>query len=142
MFMGVMAGGRQAVFALRAGVQHAGPGTCRPRRTDCAAILLKAGQTEHVTIPPAAGAAQSAAGVPAGAHQLILRSVRITGHITHSRNAALAAYERRSGVGLCELDLANPVSYSQSTGTLAGVAASVCKKHPGAVPFSYLVTAP
>ncbi len=133
MFMGVMAGGRQAVFALRAGLQHAGPGLCRPDRAHCSAILLQAGQTEHITVPATSGAQQQ---------QLILRLVHIASHVTHSRKVALAAYQRHSAAGLCELDLADPVSYSQSNGTVSSVATAACRKQSAAVPFRYVLTFP
>lgn len=133
MFMGVMAGGRQAVFALGAGLQHTGPGLCRPSHTQCSAILLKAGQTEHIVVPAAAG------GQP---QQLILRLVHIASIVTHSQKAALAAYQRHSAVGLCELALADPVSYSQTSGTVANVARAACRHQAAAVPFRSPVTAP
>lgn len=132
MFMGVMAGGRQVVFALAAGLQHQGPGLCRPDRTRCSAIVLKAGQTEHITAPTAGG----------GHQQLILRLVHVTSSITHSRTAALAAYDRHSAAGLCALDLADPVSYSQANGTISTVTAAACHGQPAAVPFRYVLTFP
>ena len=58
MFMGVMSDGRSAVFALHAGVGHTGPGLCRPDHVRCSAIVLKAGQTEHLSVPTANGGHQ------------------------------------------------------------------------------------
>lgn len=132
MFMGVMADGKSAVFALHAGLGHTGPGLCRPDHTRCSAIVLKAGQTEHLSIPTANG----------GHQQVVLRVVRIFSSITHSRTAALAAYHRVNAAGQCELDLADPVSYDSRTGTISSVAKTACEKHPNAVPFAYLVTTP
>jgi hypothetical protein len=132
MFMGVMAGGRQAVFAFGAGVQHAGPGVCRPDRKHCAAIVLQAGQTEQIIVPTANG----------GHQQLLLGLVSISSRVTHSRAQALAAYDRHSDAGLCELDLADPVTFSQSDGTLSAVATAACRKQPTAVPFPGTVTVP
>ena len=122
MFMGVMAGGTEAVFALGAGTQHAGPGLCRPDRTRCAAIVLRAGQTEQIEAP-----------VAGGPRRLNLRLVDISSEVTHSRDVALAAFHRYSAAGLCELDLADPVTYSQ--GTVSAVVASVCRAQQAAVPF-------
>jgi hypothetical protein len=122
MFMGVMAGGTEAVFALGAGVQHTGPGECRPDRKRCAAIVLRVGQTEQIV-----------AAVAGGPRQLNLRLVGISSFVTHSHDIALAAFHRYSAAGLCELDLADPVTYSQ--GTVSAVAASVCKNQQAAVPF-------
>jgi hypothetical protein len=132
MFMGVMADGKSAVFALHAGLGHTGPGLCRPDHLRCSAIVLKAGQTEHLSIPTANG----------GHQQIILRVVKIASSITHSRTEALAAYHRVSAAGQCELDLANPVSYDALTGTISSVAKAACENHPNAVPFAYLVTTP
>ena len=55
---------------------------------------------------------------------------------------ALDAYQRVNDAGQCELDLANPVSYDPVTGTISSVAKNACQRHPNAVPFAYLVTAP
>lgn len=130
--MGVMADGKSAVFALHAGLGHTGPGLCRPDHLRCSAIVLKAGQTEHLSIPTANG----------GHQQIILRVVKIASSITHSHTAALAAYHRVSAAGQCELDLANPVSYDAVTGTISSVAKAACENHPNAVPFAFLVTTP
>ena len=94
--------------------------------------MLKAGQTEHLSVPTANGSHQD----------LVLRVVKISSTITHSRTVALAAYHRVNDAGQCELDLANPVSYDPVTGTISSVAKAACQKHPNAVPFAYLVTAP
>lgn len=131
MFMGVMSGGREAAFALASGVQHSGPGLCRPERAHCSAILLKAGQTEQITVATSDG----------GHQHLILRVAHIASSVTHSRKVALAAYQRHSAAGLCELVLANPVSYSPSKGTVSSVATAACQNQPAAVPFRSLVPA-
>jgi hypothetical protein len=131
MFMGVMADGRHVVFALGAGVQHAGPGVCRPDRTRCAAIVLRVGQTEQI-IAPVAG----------GPRQLNISVVHIASHVTHSRDDALAAFQRHSAAGLCELNLGAPVAYSQGAGTVSPVAAAACRHRPRAVPFPGGLAAP
>jgi len=131
MFMGVLAGGQKAVFALAAGVQHQGPGECRPHKQMCSAILLSAGQTERLTFPSAASGQQQ---------QLILRLVGVRSSVTHSPSAALAAYERHSAAGLCDLDLTQPMSYNQSKGTLSGVAGASCKDQREAIPFPFAAT--
>jgi hypothetical protein len=132
MFMGVMSDGSSAVFALHAGVAHTGPGLCRPDHAHCSAIVLKAGQTEDLSVPGANGSHRD----------LVLRVVKIASSITHSRTVALDAYHRVNDAGQCELDLANPVSYDSLTGTISSVVRNACQKHPNAVPFAYLVTAP
>jgi hypothetical protein len=131
MFMGVMAGGQEAVFALGAAVQHSGPGVCRPDRTRCAAIVLRVGETEQI-IAPAAG----------GPRQFNLSLVDIASRVTHSSDDALAAFQRHSAAGLCELDLADPVTYSQGVGTVSAVADTACKDEPAAVPFPGGLAAP
>lgn len=127
-----MSDGSSAVFALHAGVAHTGPGLCRPDHAHCSAIVLKAGQTEDLSVPGANGRNQD----------LVLRVVKIASSITHSRTVALDAYHRVNDAGQCELDLANPVSYDSLTGTISSVVRNACQKHPNAVPFAYLVTAP
>ena len=129
MFMGVMAGGKNAVFALGAGVQHSGPGVCRPDRKRCAAIVLSVGQTEQI-IAPVAG----------GPRQFNLSLVAIASRVTHSSDDALAAFRRHSAAGLCELDLADPVTYRQ--GTVSAVADTACKDQSAAVPFPGGLAAP
>ncbi|HEX3831618.1 MAG TPA: hypothetical protein VHW04_06575 [Solirubrobacteraceae bacterium] len=131
MFMGVMAGGNGAVFALGAGVQHSGPGVCRPDRQRCAAVVLRVGQTEQI-IAPAAG----------GPRQFNLSLAGIASQVTHSSDEALAAFRRHSAAGLCELDLADPVTYSQGVGTVSAVADKACKDQPAAVPFPGGLAAP
>jgi hypothetical protein len=131
MFMGVMADGNGAVFALGAGVQHSGPGVCRPDPKRCAAIVLRIGQTEQI-IAAAAG----------GPRQFNLSLVGIASRVTHSSDDALAAFRRHSAAGLCELDLANPVTYSQGAGTVSAVADTACKDQPAAVPFPGGLAAP
>lgn len=126
MFMGVTAHGHQAVFALGAAVrQHAGPGICRVDRAHCSEILLGAGQTEQLTLPTASG----------GTRSVLLRVARIASTVTHSHAAALAAFDRHSAVGLCEVVLAAPMFYNSTTGTLSSVAPLACAGHTGAVPF-------
>ena len=131
MFMGVMAGGRGGVFALGAGVQHAGPGVCRPDRTRCAAIVLRVGQTEQLITQ-----------APGGPRQLNLSLVNIASRVTHSHDDALAAFDRHSAAGLCELDLSDPVTYSAGAGTVSAVAATACKDQRAAVPFPGGLAAP
>jgi hypothetical protein len=131
MFMGVMAGGKGAVFALGAGVQHVGPGVCRPDRLRCAAIVLRVGEIEHI-IAPVAG----------GPRQFDLSVVAITSRVTHSSDDALAAFRRHSAAGLCELDLADPVTFKQDAGTVSAVADMACKDQSAAVPFPGGLAAP
>jgi hypothetical protein len=132
MFLGVMTGGKQAVFALRAGLGHTGPGLCRPAHTQCSAIVLKPGQTEHITVP-VAGATPK---------RMVLSLVHITRTVTHSHKAALKAYERYSAAGLCDLALADPVLYNLESGTVSGIPKAVCVHQPASVPFTPLVATP
>ena len=131
MFMGVLAGGKGAVFALGAAVQHSGPGVCRPDRKRCAAIVLRVGETEQI-IAPAAG----------GPRQFNLSLVGVASRVTHSSDDALAAFQRHSAAGLCEIDLADPVTYSAGVGTVSAVADTSCKDQPAAVPFPGGLAAP
>jgi hypothetical protein len=133
MFMGVLSTGRSAVFALRQDVGHTGPGLCRPNHTLCSALILKEGQTEQITIP-----ATTSDGKP---QNVILRVVKITGSITHSKQVALNAFERISHAGMCDLLLADPMLYNLGTGTLSTMPKSMCADYPHSVPFSYFRTA-
>jgi hypothetical protein len=132
MFEGVMSNGNAAVFALRQGVGHTGPGWCHPDHSTCSVIVLKPGQTEDLTIPGANGTVQTR----------MLRVVRITSRVTHSQKVALAAFHRVSPSGLCDLVLANPLLYHLDTGTYSNIPKEACAKYPDAVPFSYLRSAP
>jgi len=125
IFMGVMAGGRKAAFALAADVLHQGPGECRPHLQVCSTILLGAGQTEQLAVPTAAG----------GQEHLVLRVGAVRSSVTHSHATALAAYRRHSAAGQCDLDLAAPMAYSQFAGTLSGTVAAACKGQTHAIPF-------
>ncbi len=119
--MGVMAGGQEAVFALGSGLGHSGPGMCRPDHAQCAAIVLRAGQTEVITVPTASG----------GHRKMLLKLVHVSSSVTHSHSVALAAYQRHSAAGQCELDLSDPVSYSAAAGTLSSVAKAACRRPRG-----------
>ncbi|HET8976973.1 MAG TPA: hypothetical protein VFN87_02385 [Solirubrobacteraceae bacterium] len=125
MFMGVMAGGREAVFALRQGVAHSGPGVCRPGRAQCSVILLKPGQTEKLTVPANGGKTW----------QFILRVVHIASRVTHSEKQARAAFTRHSAAGLCDLAMADPLGYNMTSGTLLTIASAVCTGQKNRVPF-------
>jgi len=132
MFFGVMSGGREAVFGLGAGVAHAGPGLCRPSRSSCSAIVLKPGEGEEVAWPTATG----------GVAQAILHLDKITSRVTHSRKEALAAYQRVSKAGICDLSLAQPVSYDPDTGTVQNFPKDACKAQASSAPFAFLKTTP
>ena len=128
MFQGVMSNGRAAVFALRQGVGHTGPGWCHPDHDLCSAIVLKPGQTEDLTIPGPDGTLQ----------KRMLRVVRITSSITHSDTVARAPFKRLSPPGLCDLVLAEPLTYHLDTGTYSSIPKKdACAKYPDATPFSY-----
>lgn len=131
MFMGLMNSGQQAVFLLGAGVVASGPGLCRPERAHCAAVVLEPGQTELLTVT-----------TEGDAHQDHLRVTSVSKQVTDSQSDATAAYQRVSAAGRCELDLANPVSYSQSEGALSNVATAACRGLHRVVPFPGALVAP
>lgn len=126
MFMGVLAGGKQAAFALASAVRLSGPGVCHPHKWMCAEIVLSASQTERITMSSAGSKTQA---------QLVLRLVAVSSSVTHSQSTALAAYERHSAAGQCDLDLAQPMSYNQSEGTLSAAAGAACQHQTAQVPF-------
>lgn len=125
MFAGVVSGGASAAFWLADGVGHTGPGLCRASRDACSAVVLKAGQTEKLSIKTSAGAKRT----------YLLHLVRISSTVTHSRTTALAAYERYSAAGLCDVTMASPYIYDVGHGTLSSVATAACSGVFGAVPF-------
>ena len=125
MFTGVSDHGQQAVFALADGVTATGPGLCRPDHVHCSAIVLEAGQAEELTYVGPAGNVRT----------LQLAVSRITGRAMSSRSAALAAYQRSSQAGRCELDMADPVQYDQARGAVSAISHSDCRHTPNAVPF-------
>jgi hypothetical protein len=132
MFFGVMSGGRKAVFGLGDGVQHAGPGLCRPSRSSCSGIVLSAGQSEAVAWASDTGRMQEA----------ILRVAKITSRVTHSRAEALKAYQRVSPAGICDLSLAQPVSYDPDTGTVQSFPKDACKAQASSAPFAFFKSTP
>ena len=132
MFFGVMAGGRKAVFGLGDGVQHAGPGLCRPSRSSCSGIVLSAGQSEAVAWASDTGRME----------QAILHVEKITSTVTHSRAEALKAYQRVSPAGICDLSLAQPVSYDPDTGTVQSFPKDACKAQASSAPFAFQKAAP
>ena len=132
MFFGVMAGGKQAVFGLGDGVQHAGPGLCRPSRTNCSEIVLSAGESEAVGWASDTGKMVEA----------ILHVSKITSRITHSHAEALKAYHHVSAAGMCDISLAQPVSYDPNTGTVESFPKSACKAKAAAAPFTSFKATP
>jgi hypothetical protein len=132
MFYGVMSGGRQAIFGLNAGVAHAGDGLCRPSRSSCSAIVLSAGDAEEVSWATSTGRVADA----------MLQVVKITSKVTHSRAEALKAYHRVSSAGICDVSLAQPVSYDPGTGTVESFPKNACKGQAASAPFAFLKTTP
>jgi hypothetical protein len=125
MFTGVLDHGRLTVFALGTGVRAVGPGRCGPTRAECQEIALARGQTEQLS--------WFAAGGSIVREQLSVS--RIAAHSTRSRAAARAAFDRHSEAGQCELDLASPVRYDDTSGALVHVADAACRHIRHAVPF-------
>ena len=128
MFFGVLSGGKQAVFGLNDGTAHTGQGLCRPSRTSCSAIVLSAGQREEVAWATDTG----------GMAQAILTVGKISSRVTHSRKAALKAYNRVSAAGICDLSLSQPVSYNPATGTVQSFPKDACKAQASSAPFAFL----
>lgn len=127
LFLGVMAGGQQAAFALGSGLVAKGPGLCRPAHTQCDIILLKAGQTEQLLAPNSKGAEQ----------QRLLHVVQISGQVTHSARTARAAAARFSSAGVCDLGGAEPVLFDPVTGTLESMPKVTCSNQATSPLFSF-----
>ena len=112
MYMGVTADGRDAVFALGSDVSAAGKARCRPSHARCTLIAVPAGTTERVSWVVGADHART----------LSLTVTRITTQVIHDRSLAMAAIARHSQVGLCDLQLGDPVEFQyRSTGALQAV---------------------
>ena len=120
MYMGTTNGGRDAVFALGDGVSARGPARCRPARDNCSLIVLAPRHAERISWT--VGVARR--------RTLQLTVTRITTHVTHVRDRATATIARHSAVGLCELQLGDPIQfqYDTSNGVLASASRSACTK--------------
>ena len=120
MYMGTTNGGRDAVFALGDGVSARGPARCRPARDNCSLIVLAPRHAERISWT--VGVARR--------RTLRLTVTRITTQVTHVRDRATAAIARHSAVGLCELQLGDPIQflYDTSNGVLASASKSACTK--------------
>ena len=127
MFIGTAVDGSAAVFALNDTVTATGPATCRPAHDNCALIELPPRRIEKISywLPNL------------GERTLELEVTRIASSVTTSRTEALAAYARRSAVGLCELQLGDPLQYQYDTsdGSLASQSGSACTRRMAKVPF-------
>lgn len=56
VYLGVLSGGKTAVFMIAVDVTAVGDGTCRPSPTSCETLELKAGQTMFLDVPGEDGA--------------------------------------------------------------------------------------
>ena len=120
MYMGTTDGGRDAVFALGDGVSARGRARCRPAHDNCSLIVLAPGQAEAISWTIGVDQRRT----------LQLTVTRITTKVTRVRHRATAAIARHSQVGLCELQLGDPIQfqYDTSNGVLASASRSACTK--------------
>jgi len=133
MYLGVTAHGREAVFALGAGVEvRALSGTrskgarCEPSRVDCAMVVIPAGRSIGLSYVSATGAV----------HTLVLRLSRIGSLVTRSASQVNAARHHVSAVGLCDLKLGDPIGFfDPSDANVTIVSTRACRRRKLAVAF-------
>jgi hypothetical protein len=88
VFLGVLEGGKRAVFLVSADAKPTGDGVCKPRPADCQTLELRVGDTEYFDIARAEGTVQ---------YELELVSIRKEG--AGSASEAVAARARASKAG-------------------------------------------
>jgi hypothetical protein len=133
MYMGVADHGRDAVFALGAGVEVRAVGGdrsagafCHPSRVDCALVVIPAGTRVGLLYVSATGTNRA----------LVLRVDRITSVVTSSASAARLAREHVSAIGLCDLKLGDPIGFfDPSAASMTIPSVGVCRRNSRAVPF-------
>lgn len=124
MFTGVLDHGHEAMFALGDGVQATGTGRCEPSRANCAAIALAPGQVETLSWFASDGSTVTR-----------YLADHITPITVDSQAAAQTAFARVSQAGQCELELADPVAYDATRGTVSQSTKADCQGVHHAVPF-------
>ncbi|CAA9525475.1 MAG: hypothetical protein AVDCRST_MAG13-3683 [uncultured Solirubrobacteraceae bacterium] len=95
VFLGVLEGGKRAVFLVSTDAKATGDGVCKPSRTSCQTIELRVGDTEYFDVERASGPVQ---------YQLDL--VSITKEEAGSTSEAVAARARASKDGAEVLEAA------------------------------------
>ena len=133
MYMGVTGHGRDAVFALGAGVQVRGfagarssGAACRPSHVDCALVVIPAGKSVGVSYVSATGKV----------HTFVLRLTRISSRVTQSTSAVNVARRHVSALGLCDLKLGDPIGFfDPAEASVKLVSTRACRSRKLAVPF-------
>lgn len=109
VFLGVLQDGRTAVFLVSSDAKAQGDGSCKPSRSTCQTVQLKAGQTEFFDLKTSTGTVQ---------YELDLIRVR-TGSGS-ARSAAAAGRASRAGrraLRAHRSDFSLPAGYSWSAST-------------------------
>lgn len=132
IYLGVLDDGETAVFMISSDVAATGDGTCRPRKTDCQTIEMKAGDTEFFDFGTDEDFIQ---------YQMDLR--KVAKHKASTKAVAAKAHKRQSKKGRATLRLAKAAgvgsgayryTYDRKTGVLHRVsrkaAAKSAKAHP------------
>jgi len=104
IFLGVLPGAKSVAFRLSPGVTVTGEGTCVPRRSICAQLVLRKGERALLTRP--------------SGRRLRLELIRV--RVTRTTNEARArrAYDRYSPAGQCVLDTVSAYSFDADSGLL------------------------
>jgi hypothetical protein len=132
IYLGVLSDGKTAVFMVSSDVTATGDGTCRPRKTDCQTIEVKAGDTEFFDF-----------GSNEDVIQYQMDVVKIADFKAATKASAARAHKRQSKKGRATLRLAKSAgiapgafryTYDRKLGVLRRVsrkaAAKSAKLHP------------
>jgi hypothetical protein len=133
MYLGVANRGRNAVFALGAGVEvrplggrHSAGAFCRPSRVDCALVVIPAGKSVGLRYVSSTGKDRA----------LVLKLSRIRSHVTESSSAVKAARRHVSAIGLCDLKLGDPIGFFDPADDSVNIPSTrACRREKLAVPF-------
>lgn len=107
IFLGVLAGGRGAIFEIRSDARPVGSAACRPTSAVCTWVVLKPGGHVDLQVPQGSSLVKQR-----------LSILRISPTSTSSPAAAKRAYERSSAAGRCLLGPLAAYHYDPATGTL------------------------
>jgi hypothetical protein len=117
IYLGVLADKKTAVFLLDSGIVAQGDGTCRPSRTSCETIELRAGETEFLDVP--ADDSGDATAAPAAQYQLDVLKIRRTTTTSAKKASKSLARVSKSGRKIVRARIAGdgPLRYHYNSKT-------------------------
>jgi hypothetical protein len=120
IYLGVLADKKTAVFLVDSGVVGQGDGTCKPSRTTCETIRIRAGETEFFDVP--ADDSGDATAAPAAQYQLDVLKIRKTTTSSAKKASKSLARVSKSGRQILKARIAGDgplrYRYNQKTGRL------------------------